>query len=84
MLNSEFNLKRPEIFQLLKRENIEHRIITCGNFLRHKVIEFFDYECVGDIINANIIHDQGFFVGNQPRDLRKEIERLHQILTSGV
>jgi CDP-6-deoxy-D-xylo-4-hexulose-3-dehydrase len=31
-------------------------------------------------VNANIVHDRGFFVGNHPQDLRPQIERLQQVL----
>ena len=31
-------------------------------------------------MNANIAHDRGFFVGNHPRDLTPQIERLREVL----
>ena len=31
-------------------------------------------------MNANTAHDRGFFVGNYPRDLRPQIERLREVL----
>ena len=55
-------------------------MITGGNFLRHPAIRFFDHDTVGDIVNANIAHDHGFFVGNQPRDLTSEIDTLYRLL----
>jgi CDP-6-deoxy-D-xylo-4-hexulose-3-dehydrase len=55
-------------------------MITGGCFLRHDAIRFFDYDTVGEIVNANIAHDRGFFVGNHPRDLKTEIERLRDVL----
>jgi len=51
-----------------------------GNFLRHDVIRYFDYERVGEIRNADIAHDRGFFVGNHPHDLTPQLERLHEVL----
>jgi CDP-6-deoxy-D-xylo-4-hexulose-3-dehydrase len=44
------------------------------------VIKYFEYDTVGEIVNANIAHDRGFFVGNHPRELRPQIERLRQVL----
>ena len=35
---------------------------------------------VGPIVNANLAHDHGFFVGNHPRDLTAEIQDLRRIL----
>jgi len=48
--------------------------------LRHEAARFFEYDTAGPIVNANIAHDNGFFVGNHPRDLRKEIDRLREVL----
>ncbi len=55
--------------QALKEADIGYRIITGGCFLRHDVIKYFDYDVVGEIVNANLAHDRGFFVGNHPYDL---------------
>ena len=59
-------------------------ILLVQRFLRHDVIRYFDYETVGDIVNANIIHDRGFFVGNYPKDLRLQIEKFWKVLDSAV
>ena len=80
ILHPDFKVSRDHINQGLRNANIEFRIITGGNFLRHDVIKYFDYDCVDEIKNANIAHDRGFFVGNFPRDISKEIEYLHEVL----
>jgi CDP-6-deoxy-D-xylo-4-hexulose-3-dehydrase len=59
-------------------------MITGGCFLRHDAIKFFDYDTVGEIRNANIAHDRGFFVGNHPRDLTSEITCLREVLDRAV
>ena len=64
----------------LRTADIGFRMITGGCFLRHEAIKYFDYETVGEIVNANIAHDRGFFVGNHPRDLTAEIHRLREVL----
>jgi CDP-6-deoxy-D-xylo-4-hexulose-3-dehydrase len=68
----------------LKRADIGYRIITGGNFLRHDVIRYFDYDRVGEIRNADIAHDRGFFVGNHPQDLTPQIERLREVLDAAA
>jgi CDP-4-dehydro-6-deoxyglucose reductase, E1 len=80
ILHPDLKVSRSHINDGLRKANIEFRIITGGNFLRHDVIKYFDYDCVGEIKNANIAHDSGFFVGNFPRDITKEIEYLHEVL----
>jgi len=80
ILNPEMKLDRKRVMQSLKAADIGYRIITGGNFLRHDVIKHFDYDCAGPIVNANIAHDHGFFVGNHPFDLRDRIDTLYQVL----
>lgn len=80
VLNPEAGLSRPRFFERLKKADIGYRIITGGCFTRHDVIKHYDYECVNDLPNANLAHDQGFFVGNHPFDLTPQIERLREVL----
>ena len=80
ILNPDLALDRGELMAAMKRHDIQFRIITGGCFLRHDVVKYFDYGTVGEIVNANIAHDRGFFVGNHPRDIRREIEHLRQVL----
>jgi len=71
---------RERVFAALRDADIGYRIITGGNFLRHDVIKYYDYDIVGDVKNADIAHDRGFFVGNHPQDLTPQLERLHSVL----
>lgn len=74
-------LSRPQLFEKLREADIGFRMITGGNFLRHDVIKYFDYEVVGGSTpNADHAHDHGFFVGNHPHDIRPQLERLKQVL----
>jgi CDP-6-deoxy-D-xylo-4-hexulose-3-dehydrase len=80
VLNPKILIKRSKVLHALRDAEIEFRIITGGCFLRHDVIRYFDYETVGEIVNANIIHDRGFFVGNYPINLKPQIEKLKDVL----
>jgi CDP-4-dehydro-6-deoxyglucose reductase, E1 len=80
ILNPSLDIDRREVMRAMKKADIGYRIITGGCFLRHDVIKYFDYDTVGEIVNANIAHDRGFFVGNHPRDITPQIERFHQVL----
>lgn len=82
ILNPKLNIDRKKVMNAMKQAGIGYRIITGGNFLRHDVIKYFDYDCVGEIKNANIAHDYGFFVGNHPRDITKEIRLLREVLNA--
>lgn len=79
IINPRLNIDRKKVLQKLTAANIEHRIITGGNFLRHDVIKYYDYEVVSRK-NADIAHDYGFFVGNHPYDIRDKIDYLYKTL----
>jgi len=78
--NSGFN--RDAIIKLLNSNSIESRPIFSGNFVKTDAIKFFNYETVGKLINANIVHTNGFIVGNHHFDIREKIEYLKRILYS--
>lgn len=84
ILNPGLSVDRKKVMMALKDADIGYRIITGGNFLRHDVIRHFDYDCVGEIRNADIAHDRGFFVGNHPQDLTPQIERLREVLDAAA
>ena len=39
-------------------------------------MKYFNYEIHGELINAEYLHKNGFFVGNSQADLREEIKFL--------
>ena len=80
ILNPEKLINRNKVLDALTEGGIGYRLITGGCFPRHDVIQYFDYEIVGEITNGNITHDNGFFVGNHPFDLTSQIERFHAIM----
>src|SRR5262249_6142955 len=82
VLNPSFGADREKVFSDLHEADIQFRIITGDNFLRHDVIRYCDYEIHGGAApNADTAHDYGFFVGNQPFDLSDHIETLYQCWT---
>ncbi len=81
IVNPKRSVDRKRLFEALKKADIGYRIITGGNFLRHDVIKYYDYEIVGGATpNADIAHDYGFFVGNAPVDLSRQIDTLREVL----
>ncbi|HEX9568557.1 MAG TPA: DegT/DnrJ/EryC1/StrS family aminotransferase [Rhodospirillales bacterium] len=80
IVRPESGLDRDDVFKPLKAADIGYRMITGGCFPRHDAIRHFDYDCFGSLANANMAHDRGFFVGNHPFDLTKQIERLRDVL----
>jgi CDP-6-deoxy-D-xylo-4-hexulose-3-dehydrase len=80
ILNPDLQLDRARIMEALRGAGVGFRMITGGCFPRHEAARFFDYTVAGELRNANLAHDQGFFVGNHPADLTAEITRLREVL----
>lgn len=80
ILSPEYEVDRRKIFKALKDADIEHRIITGGNFLRHDVIKHIEHEVHNGTPNADLAHDRGFFVGNFPYDIKDKILYLKNTL----
>jgi CDP-6-deoxy-D-xylo-4-hexulose-3-dehydrase len=80
ILNPDRGEDRNRVFSALRDAEIGFRMVTGGCFLRHEAIRYFDYEIVGEIENAFVAHDRGFFVGNHPFDLTGQIDQLHSVL----
>jgi CDP-6-deoxy-D-xylo-4-hexulose-3-dehydrase len=81
ILTSHASADRAHVLESLRKSGIEFRMITGGCFPEHEAIKYFDYDIVGGIDNAITAHRHGFFVGNHPRDLRREIDELRSVLT---
>ena len=84
VLHPQLEIARADILAALRDSGIAFRMITGGSFLRHEAIRFFDYDTAGPIVNADLVHDRGFFVGNHPRDLGAELDRLRSVLDQAV
>jgi CDP-4-dehydro-6-deoxyglucose reductase, E1 len=73
--------QRPIVFEKLRKVDIGFRMITGGNILRHPVIRHMEHSIVGGSCpNADMVHDAGFFIGNHPYDLEKQIDKLKEVL----
>ncbi|MDW7673962.1 MAG: DegT/DnrJ/EryC1/StrS family aminotransferase [Bacillota bacterium] len=71
---------RKKIVEKLMQNGIEVRPIVAGNFTRNEAIKYMKYTIHGKLINADEIHDNGFFVGNHSKSNKKEIDYLISLL----
>ena len=55
-------------------------LLGSGNFLKNKVLKFFDYEVSGSLSNSEFLDRNGFFVGNHHYDLTSELKHLQNTL----
>ena len=72
--------KRKNFLDAFKVNGIEVRPIVTGNFVKNKAINFFDYSIHGTLDNADYIHENGFFVGNNGKDLNSELKLLYSVV----
>lgn len=71
---------RKKIVEKLRLNGIEVRPIVAGNFTRNHAIKYMKFTIQGELMNADEIHDNGFFVGNHSRSNKQEIDYLINLL----
>lgn len=71
---------RDKVVGRLREAGVEVRPIVAGNFTRMPAVRFLDYETHGRLPNADVIHREGFFVGNHCRDNRGQVDLLIELL----
>ena len=74
-------LQRKDVIKKLKEKNVECRPIVSGNFIRNDVMKFFSYEIHGELVNADFLHKNGFFIGNSHKCLASEIAYVSKVLS---
>lgn len=81
IIKEESHLKRADVVKKLQHHKIDCRPIVTGNFVKNEVMKFFDYEIHKELVNADYLHENGFFVGNSQACLEKEITLLSKVLS---
>jgi CDP-6-deoxy-D-xylo-4-hexulose-3-dehydrase len=69
-------IKRKDVIRKLKENQIDCRPIVANNFTKNEVMKYFDYEVHQKLINADYLHENGFFVGNSHVCLKDELNLL--------
>ena len=80
VLENNLRNRRKDVINLFKEYGIECRPIVAGNFMRNPVIERLCYRTFGTYDNANEIHDQGFFLGNDNRNLEEQLTKVKELM----
>ena len=81
ILTEKAGTSRKSILERLRKANIEFRPIVTGNFTKSESLKYFNFELHGDMINAERLDSQGFFVGNGHKDLKREIQYFAEIMS---
>lgn len=77
-------ITRQELINLFEKNKIDCRPIVAGNFTKNPVIQYYDYEIVGDLKNANFLHEQGLFIGNHHYDCSSELKKIYELIKNYI
>ena len=72
--------RRDQIIKILTENKVETRPIVAGNFMKNPVIKYINYIDNYDYENADYIHSNGFFVGNDIIDLKNNIDNVYNLI----
>jgi CDP-6-deoxy-D-xylo-4-hexulose-3-dehydrase len=76
ILRKEFENQREFVANQLKKLGFECRPIVAGNFVKNKVVDYFDYEVHGELKNADYIDKNGLFIGNHHYPITEALDEL--------
>jgi CDP-6-deoxy-D-xylo-4-hexulose-3-dehydrase len=72
--------KRELLLKVLAENKVDTRPIVAGNFTINPVMEHLKYLTLPNLSNANLVHNNGFFVGNHHFDVSEELDKLYLLL----
>jgi len=72
--------KREEHIKKLQSAGVEVRPIVAGNFTKQPVMKFLNSRIHGELKNADHLDKNGFFFGNDHRDLKDKIKYVRGVL----
>lgn len=78
ILKGKLRNKRKKIIDKLIKNQIEVRPTMTGNFLNNPVMKYLNYKAKGNFKNSDYIDKNGFFVGNYPKNITKELKFLYK------
>ena len=71
---------RDGLVEFLNSNGVQVRPIVSGNIASHPISSYMDTN--NEIVNAEILHNNGFFVGNHHVDFNKQINRFASLVSS--
>jgi len=79
IIKNDLNNNREELLKKLRLLGFETRPIVAGDFTQNPVIKYFDYEIPYELNNANYIHKNGLFIGNQHYPMNEAFDALSNL-----
>ena len=81
IIDESYKLNRNDFINKFIENKIHVRPIVSGNFTKNEVIKFFNYSIHENLKNSNLLHENGFFIGNHHYNLYKEFQLLEDVLS---
>jgi CDP-6-deoxy-D-xylo-4-hexulose-3-dehydrase len=82
ILTGENSGRRAELVSALKSNSIAVRPIVAGNFTKNPVLKHLPHVEFAQLTNADIVHNDGLFIGNHHYVMEHEFELLESALSS--
>ena len=82
ILKNKYKKHKNKIYKYLKKKNIEFRLLTGGCIACHPVIKKLNYRISGNLNKSIYAHKYGLFIGNHPKNLKKEITYFSKVIKS--
>lgn len=76
IIKKESKIKRSYLIKKLNNLGIECRPIVSGNFVKNKVCKYLNFKIYKNLKNADYISENGFAIGNNHRDLSKNLKKI--------
>ena len=76
LININKNISPKEFRQKFLDLGFEIRPIVAGNFTNNPAINYFDFSIFGTLENAQYLHENGIFIGNNSIDIKDQITKL--------
>ncbi len=76
--------KRSLVIHELNKNGVETRPIVTGNILKNPMAKFLDYSIFDKLNNTENIDTNGFFLGNDQRDLIPQLARVKEVLENMI
>jgi CDP-6-deoxy-D-xylo-4-hexulose-3-dehydrase len=80
ILKGDLKGKRDLLLRVLEKNKVETRPIVAGNFTLNPVMEHLKFSTLPNLPNADLIHTEGFFIGNHHFDVSNELDQLYLLL----
>ena len=82
ILKNKYKSYLNKLRKLLRKNNIEYRLVAGGSFTKHPYYKYFDLKKINKLDNSNYIHNYGFVIGNHPELMIEKIKKISKIMDS--